>query len=117
MKLRDVIERLALENLTPTLTGPLAAEVRAGYATDLLSDILAHAPAGALGVTIQAHLNVVAVALHAQLAAVVLAGGRRPEAAVVARAAEEGVVLLATAASAFDVCGRLYELGLRGTAT
>ena len=116
MKLHEIIEHLALENLTPTLGPALAAEVHGGYVSDLLSDILAHAPEGGLAVTIQAHLNVVAVAVHARLAAVILAGGRRPEDAVVARAAEEGVVLLATQATAFDVCGRLYELGLRGPA-
>jgi hypothetical protein len=117
MRLQDLAERLALEHLTPGLAPKLATEVTAGYTTDLLSDILANAAEGSVAVTIQAHLNVVAVAVHARLAAVILAAGRVPDPEVIARATEEGVVLFGTAESTFDVTGRLYALGLRGTPT
>jgi hypothetical protein len=45
----------------------------------------------------------------------VFAAGRRPEEAVRQKAVEEGVRLYTTGASAFDVAGRLYEMGLRGS--
>ena len=114
MTVRDLVAALQLRLLTPQLERQLDTVVTAGHTSDLLSDILAFAPEGGVAVTIQAHLNVVAVALHARLAAVVLAAGRAPEPDVIARAEEEGVVLLGTDASAFDVTGRLYGLGLRG---
>jgi hypothetical protein len=116
MKLGDIARSLALENLTPELTEELESELAAGYASDLLSDVLAGAPAGAALVTIQAHLNTVAVALHAHLSAVILAGGHRPEANVVARAVDERIPLFSTKQSTFDVVGALYALGLRGAA-
>ncbi len=113
MRLSEICRRLNLKDLTPELIGG-DADVTAGYASDLLSDVLANGPRGGLLVTVQVHLNVVAVAVHAELAAVVFAAGRRPDEAVRRRAVAEKVRLLATDCSAFDVVGSLYALGLRG---
>jgi hypothetical protein len=114
MRLGDLEETLALENLTPEIAGAADREVARGFAGDLLSDVLAHAPKGGILVTIQVHLNVVAVASHAGLHAVVFAAGRRPDEAVRRRAVEEGIALLGSAEEAFDLSGKLYASGLRG---
>ena len=90
------------------------AEVGAAHASDLLSDVLANAPSAGLLLTIQVHMNVIAVALHAGLAAVVFTSGMRPEEAVRLKAVAEGLTLLATVDSTFDAAGALYALGLRG---
>lgn len=113
MKLGDLVRALSLIDLTadPRL---LAAEVRGAHASDLLSDILANAPEGGVALTIQAHLNAIAVAVHARQVALVFTAGRRPPAEVIERARAEGVALLATEQTTFDTAGRLYELGLRG---
>jgi hypothetical protein len=65
-------------------------------------------------VTVQVHLNVIAVAVHAGLAAVIFAQGRVPDEAVRARAVEERIALLGSSRPAFEVVGRLWELGVRG---
>ena len=114
MQLTEIIHELSLARLTPTLGAAEAADVTRGYASDLLSDVLANAPAGGVLVTVQAHLNVVAVAVHAGLAGVVFASGRVPEAEVVARAADERMPLFGSDAATFDIVGRLYALGVRG---
>jgi hypothetical protein len=115
MKLNELAAQLGLECLAST---PLAdqAEITAGYVSDLLSDVLAHAPRGGVLVTVQVHLNVVAVAVHAGLAAIVFALGRRPDDVVCARAREEGIALYASTLPAFELVGRLYAAGVRGTA-
>lgn len=115
MKLGEIAERLQLRNLTPEL--PLAGrDVTGGHVSDLLSDVLANAPRQGILVTIQVHINVLAVAVHAGLTAVVFAAGREPEAAVRAKAVQEGIVLFASPRSAFDIVGELYALGVRGRA-
>jgi hypothetical protein len=116
MKLADIIQTLALEELTPQLTDAADAEVTQGYASDLLSDVLANAPAGGLLVTLQVHLNVIAVAGHADLCGVIFASHRRPEDEVIAKATEEGIALYITGDDTFDVVGRLYQLGVKGRA-
>lgn len=112
MTLARIQHALGLDCLTPGLD--LEREVSAAHASDLLSDVLANAPAGGVLLTIQVHLNVVAVALHAQQAAVIFTWGMRPEEAVVRRAVEEGLPLFTASASTFEAAGRLYALGVRG---
>ena len=97
MKLDDIARELGLTELTPEVTGNREAEIERGYASDLLSDVLAHAPEGGVLVTLQVHLNVIAVASHAEMAAVIFAGGRRPEDDVCAKAVAEGLVAVRVA--------------------
>jgi hypothetical protein len=114
MNLSQIASDLKLRILTPGLHDRMQTEVTTGYASDLLSDVLAKAPAGALLVTIQAHVNTIAVALHANLSAVILAGGREPEPGVLDRAIDERIPLFVAAEPAFEIVGRLYACGLRG---
>jgi hypothetical protein len=66
-----------------------------------------------LWVTLQAHANVVAVAALLELSAVILTEGAQPDAATLAKANTEGVTLLGTPLTTFEVVGRLWELGIR----
>ena len=116
MKLEDIVRELGLSEFTPEVAGNGDAEITRGYASDLLSDVLAHAPAGGLLVTLQVHLNVIAVASHADLCGVIFASHRRPEDEIIAKAAEEGIALYVSGDDTFDVVGRLYQLGIKGTA-
>ncbi len=114
MNLREIARMLCLEDLTSELAAEAAANVTSAHASDLLSDVLANAPAGGLLLTIQVHMNVVAVALHAGLTAVVFCSGMKPPEEVRARAIAEKIPLFSTTDSTFDAAGRLYALGLRG---
>jgi hypothetical protein len=114
MTLQQIARRLELTPLNPQLAIDGAREVGRAHASDLLSDVLANAPGGGLLLTIQVHLNVIAVAVHAGLAAVVFTAGLSPEPEVLARAVSEGLPLFGTRESTFDLAGRLYALGLRG---
>lgn len=114
MNFEAVVKQLQLESLTAELPLDPQARVAYGYASDLLSDVLAHAPRGSLLVTVQVHLNVIAVAVHAELAGVIFALGRRPDEETRARAVEEGIPLFTSPAPAFEIVGRLYEMGVRG---
>lgn len=115
MNLKQIVEALDLEALTPEPLANSAPEISAGYVSDLLSDVLAHAPVGGILVTVQVHLNVIAVAVHAGLAAVIFAADRRPEPPVIDRAVAENIALFVAKEPAFQIVGQLYSLGLRGT--
>ena len=114
MTLNKIAEELGLDLLSPESTNDMSQEISRGFASDLLSNVLAHAPAGGLLVTVQTHMNVVAVASHTQLAAIVFADGRRPEPEVYRKAADQEIVLLGSMETTFDLVGKLYALGLRG---
>ena len=114
MNLKQIADSLDLQALTPAAAESLESRITRAHASDLLSDVLANAPAGGVLLTIQVHLNVVAVALHGMQAAVIFTTGMVPEEAVRQRATAEGLPLFATKQSTFDTAGKLYALGVRG---
>ena len=110
MNLSEIAQKLQLE----PRAGPLTGEVEGGYASDLMSDVLANAQEGDLWVTLQTHKNTVAVASMKGLAGIVLVGGREPEPDTLEKAREENIPLMISSLPAFELIGRLYNLGLSG---
>ena len=92
----------------------LHEEVTGGYASDLLSDVIAHSRKGNLWVTIQTHPNIVAVATMKELAGIILTGGREPDPATLQTAEEEGIPILVSRVFTFELVGRLYQKGISG---
>ena len=64
-------------------------------------------------VTLQAHLNIVAVAALLDVAAIIITEDAQPDAATITKANEQGVILLSTSMPSFEVDGKLWEIGLR----
>ena len=92
----------------------LREEVTGGYASDLLSDVIAHSRKGNVWITIQTHPNIVAVATMKELAGIILTGGRKPDAETIQKAEEEGIPLLVSPLFTFELVGRLYQAGISG---
>ena len=84
-----------------------------GYTSDLLSCVMAGAMHQGIWVTLQAHVNIVAVAALLDLAAIIITEDAMPDPATVEKANEEGIVLLSTPKPTFHVVGKLWEMGLR----
>ena len=112
MTLQEVVERLGLKPVS-ALSG-LSQECTGGYVSDLLSDVMAGAKAGDVWITLQIHQNIVAVATLKELAAIIIIGGRQPEKQTLAKAEEEKIPILLTELPAFEVVGRLYQMGISG---
>jgi serine kinase of HPr protein (carbohydrate metabolism regulator) len=112
MRLRDLVEELGLEVVTGSER--LENEVVRGYASDLMSDVLANSQKGDLWVTLQIHLNIVAVASMKELAGIILINGRRPEKETEEHARQEKIPILVSRLPAFELIGRLHRLGVSG---
>ena len=113
LKLTDLVEKLQLEIRTGA--NRLDVAVNRGYASDLMSDVMANAVEGDLWVTLQTHQNIVAVAVMKALAGIILVSGREPEEETVRKAEAEGVPILISRMPAFELVGRLFALGLSGS--
>jgi len=111
MILTDIIERMDLKIFTGRTE--LERPVRGGYASDLLSDVIANGQKDQLWVTLQVHPNIVAVAALKELSAIILVNGREPAADTTARADKERIPILGTSLSAFEFAGRAYALGIQ----
>ncbi|MCF7919753.1 MAG: hypothetical protein K9N06_07560 [Candidatus Cloacimonetes bacterium] len=108
MKLKEFINAVNAQFLTSEIETDM--EISGGYASDLLSDVMGNAHEGQIWITIMRHLNVVAVASLANIAAVIFSNKMKPDEAVIKKANEEGIILLATNMTTFEVAGRLYQL-------
>ena len=113
MNLQQIIDRL---NLTVLTNAQDFASIRptSGYSSDLLSCVMAGARKGYLWITLQAHLNIVAVAALNEVAAIIITENAQPDAASIAKANQQGVILLSTHQATYEVNGKLWELGIRG---
>jgi predicted transcriptional regulator len=111
MRVRQIVNALGLSVVAGRAA--LDAEVTGGYAADLLSCAMAGASAGNLWVTLQSHLNVVAVASLGDLAGVIITEGQQIGPDAVAKADEVNLPVLSTSLSTYQVVGRLWELGIR----
>lgn len=111
MKLKEIADAMSLEVKTPGID--LSREITGGYVSDLLSDVIGNAREGFLWVTLQVHLNIVAVASLKGLGAIVLVNNRTPDEETIRKAAAQNIPILTSPLSTFELVGRLYSLGLR----
>jgi predicted transcriptional regulator len=112
MTLQEIVEHLSLKVLTE---GKDLSQIvpASGYTSDLLSCVMAGAKHKALWVTLQSHINIVAVGALLDLSGIIITEGAMPDQATIAKANEEGIPLLSTEKPTFFVVGKLWEMGLR----
>ena len=110
MKVSDLMALIEAKNLTQHVTPN--AKVLCGYACDLLSWVMAHGEEGMAWVTVQTHLNVVAVAALAEMACVVLPEEISMEEESLKKAEAEGLCVLTTPLTTYEVCGRMALKGV-----
>ena len=110
MTLENLIALTGAKNMTPGL--PLDTQVSCGYTCDLLSWVMAHVKQGMAWITVQTHMNVIAVASLMEMAAVIIPEGIQMEEPSLEKAREEGVAVLQSDKTAFALCALLAQHGL-----
>lgn len=63
-------------------------------------------------ITVQTHMNVIAVATLHEMSCVIVPEGIRVEEPVTAKAAEEGVAVLSSPLTAYEISGRMHARGV-----
>ncbi len=110
MKVSELRELIQAENMTPALSED--REITCGYVCDLLSWVMAHGDEGMAWVTVQTHMNVVAVAVLSEMACIVLPENIRMEAESLQKANDEGMAVLTSPLTAYEICGRMMASGV-----
>ena len=95
------VEELSKLLKAEIICGDGGKKITAGYCGDFLSFTVSRAPSCCAWFTVISNVNVAAVALLAEVSAVVLCEGIRPDEALVARCGAEGIGLMVTALSVF----------------
>lgn len=106
----EICKKLDLENLTPGVG--LKNEITSGYVGDLLSWVMSNACEGCVWITIQGHINIIAVASLLEIPCIILAEGSRPEPETLEKAEEEGIPIFASHKTSFQLAKELGQLGL-----
>ena len=112
MKIKDIVEKLGMR--VETTKEDLDREVKGGYASDLLSDVMANSKDGDIWITMQVHPNIIAVATLKDLAGIVIVQGRKPDKETIEKAQGENIPILVSDLQAFEIAGRLYQMGISG---
>ena len=81
---------------------PSNAAIHAAYTSDMLSDVMAHAPENSALITIQNHINTIAVSTLAGIEIVVVCHNRDIPADMLKSAEAEGVGIVTTPLSQFE---------------
>jgi hypothetical protein len=108
MTLREIVERLHLT--VQCGADRLEQEVTGGYSGDLLSDVIANSKTGSLWITMQVHVNIVAVAVLKDLAGIIIVQGRQPADDTLKKAGEQHIPILVGDLPAFETAGNLAAL-------
>jgi len=90
----------------------LSHEVKCGCVGDLLSWVMAHGGEGMAWVTVQTHMNVIAVATLHDMSCVIIPENAQCPQDVIDKANEEGVAILYSEKTAFEICGIMYARGV-----
>ena len=114
MTTQDAVSLLSARCLTPN--APMNREIQGVLACDLLSHAMAHACKGAAWVTVRSQMTVVAIAAMYGVACVILADGVEMDPQVSVKAEAEGIAVLQSPMTAYEICGRLYRLGIGASA-
>jgi len=107
MRVDELAEQLGLECIAGK--EGMKKEVTGVYIGDLLSLVMAHAKEGQIWLTVQGHLNAIAVAVLVNLPAVVLVEGIQASEEMKQKAEEEAIALLITKKGAYEVAKALTK--------
>lgn len=111
MKVYELARLLNAECMTPTVM--LERDIISGYSCDLLSWVMAHAKRGAVWITVQTHMNVIAVASLMDLACIIIPENITMGQESINKAIEENIPVFKSALSAYMLCGLLIGAGIK----
>ncbi len=88
-------------------------EIGGLYCCDLLSWVMSHGKQHDAWITVQTHTNIVAVAALLDIGCIIVPENISIEKETIDKAIEEGVVILCTPMSAYNIFCCFHDLGLR----
>ncbi|AFA49456.1 AraC family transcriptional regulator [Acetobacterium woodii] len=110
MKVSDLLENKEFKCLNPQIG--IDGAINSGYVGDLLSWVMANAGNGCAWVTIQTHVNIIAVATLLEMACIIIPEGAEVEENTLERAIIEDIPIITTGLTAYEVCKILGNAGV-----
>lgn len=108
MKIGDLCKSLKAD---VQVAGDINREICKVAAGDLLSFVMGTVPEGAAWITVQAHLNVAAVAVLKEIPIIIIAAGRKAPADLIERCETENICIASVRETVYGTCCKMAELG------
>ena len=86
--------------------------IASGYTCDLLSHVMGKGQADMAWITVQAHMNVIAVAALLDFACVIIPENLPVDEAIIKKAAQEDIILLSSGMTAYELVVLLASNGV-----
>ena len=87
-------------------------EILCGYTCDLLSHVMGKGQADMAWITVQAHMNVIAVAALLDFACVIIPEGLPVDETIVNKAAQEDIIIVSCSQTAYELVKLLADAGV-----
>lgn len=110
MKVNELVQVLNWDNLTPEVS--LDKEVTGVYCGDLLSWVMGNGLPEQAWITVQGHMNIIAVAALREFSCIILADDAAIEEDVLQKATEEGIPVFSSHLPVYESAKALMEKGL-----
>ncbi len=111
MYLNEMIDNNDFNLVTSEVS--LDKKIEGLYCCDLLSWVMSHAKQGNAWITVQTHINIVAVASLIEISCIIIPEGIEVDLETVERANEENIAIVKTHLNSYEIFCKLYELGIR----
>lgn len=113
MKTSDIIANIEGTVLTDN-KNPMT-DIETAFVGDLLSVVMGKSPANAAWITIQSHINIVAVATLIESACIIVTEGYKVDDDAISKANEEDIHIITTKLSSYQVACKLCEAGVKAS--
>ena len=87
-------------------------EIVCGYTCDLLSHVMGKGQADMAWITVQTHMNVIAVAALLDFACVIIPEGLPVDETIIAKASSEDIIIISCEQTAFELVKLLADAGV-----
>lgn len=87
-------------------------EIVCGYTCDLLSHVMGKGQADMAWITVQAHMNVIAVAALLDFACVIIPEGLPVDETIISKAAQEDIIIISCEQTAYELVKLLTDGGV-----
>lgn len=83
------------------------------YCCDMLSWVMSHAKQGNVWITVQTHINIVAIASLLDLSCIIIPENGEIDEDTIEKANEEDILIFSTNLNSYKIFCKFYEIGLR----
>ncbi|MCT4594933.1 MAG: AraC family transcriptional regulator [Anaeromicrobium sp.] len=111
MKVKELIKDEMFKLITNKETANKIIE--GVYCCDLLSWVMSNGKINNVWITVQTHMNIIAVASLLELSCIIVPENIEVEEETIKKANEENISILSTSLPAYEIFKKLYELGIK----